>query len=341
MRTRSIVAFAALMLSVPALSGAADYTLKLGHANDPDPENSIFHAFALKVEELVEKYSDDAIDVEIYPAGQLGSEQEQIQGTQLGVQEAALVSMNNLNALAPNLGFFTLPYLFTSVEQGRCMIDTAWSEINDFSIDNADVRMLSITDAGFRVLTNSVRPVESLEDLQGLKIRVPQNPIMIAAFESWGSSPTPMAWSEVYSALQQGVVDGQENPVNVLLAVKFHEVQDYVTDIDYVLQTGALVLSEQFYQQLPGDLQDAVTKAGQEAMEWERSYVEEIMEEDKRRLEQDHGIVFSGRPDDFDEWVERARTIWPDQYEYIGNGDAQRGEAIVNEMVGFAEACTN
>ena len=339
MRIKPIQTLVALLLAAPALSGAADYTLKLGHANDPDPDNSIFHAFALKFEELVEAHSNNAIDVEIYPAGQLGSEQEQIQGTQLGVQEAALVSMNNLNALAPNLGFFTLPYLFTSVNQGRCMIDTAWDTINGYSISNADVRMLSITDAGFRVLTNSARPVESLDDLQGLKIRVPNNPILIAAFESWGVSPTPMAWSEVYSALQQRVVDGQENPVNVLLAVKFHEVQDYVTDIDYVLQTGALVLAEQFYQQLPADLQDAVTRAGLEAMAWERAYVEEIMAEDERRLKQDHGVVFSGRPTDFDQSVERARTIRPDQYAYIGNGDPARGEAIVSEMLGFADGC--
>ena len=328
---------AGLALGVPASSGAAEYTLKLGHANDPDPENSIFHAFALKFEELVEERSGDAIDVVIYPAMQLGGEQEQIRGAQLGTQEAALVSMNNLNALAPSLGFFTLPYMFTSVEEGRYVIDNAWETINEHSLADAGVRVLSITDAGFRVLTNSKQPVESLDDLQGLKIRVPQNPIMIAAFESWGVSPIPMAWSEVYTALQQGVVDGQENPVNVLLAVKFYEVQKYVTDIDYILQTGALVLSDQFYQSLPPELQEAVTEAGKEAMDWEREYVEEVTEKDVRRL-RELGIEFSGRPADFDEWVERARAIWPEQYEFIGNGDAARGQEIVEEIRAVAAA---
>jgi TRAP-type C4-dicarboxylate transport system substrate-binding protein len=147
-----------------------------------------------------------------------------------------------------------------------------------------------------------------------------------------------MAWSEVFTALQQKVVDGQENPVNVLLAVKFHEVQDYVTDIDYILQTGALALSDQFYQSLPAELRTAVDEAGIEAMEWLREYVDEIMASDYERLKNDFGITFSGRPTDFEEWVSRARAIWPDQYEFIGKGDAAAGEAIVEEMRAVADS---
>lgn len=337
--TVSTVAAAALASALmTGAAAAAEVELKLGHANDPDPKNSIFHAFSLKFEELVEKTSDGRIDVVIFPAGQLGSEQEMVRATQVGTQEAALVSMNNLNALAPSLGFFTLPYIFESVEEGRYVIDQAWDRINEWSVRDAGVRVLTITDAGFRVLTNSKRPVTSLEDLQGLKIRVPPNPIMIASFKSWGIDPVPMAWSETFNALQQKVVDGQENPVNVLLAVKFYEVQKYVTDIDYVLQTGALILSDQFYQGLPPELQEAVTKSGKEAMSWLRDYVGEIMESDMKRLKEDHGIVFSGRPADFPDWVERARGIWPDQYAFIGKGDAAAGKAIVEEIRGIADA---
>jgi tripartite ATP-independent transporter DctP family solute receptor len=338
MRKMVTAASALLFLAAAAGASAAEYELKLGHANDPDPENSIFHAFALKVEELVEEHSGGAIDVVIFPAGQLGSEQEMVRATQIGTQEAALVSMNNLNALAPSLGFFTLPYMFESVDEGRYVIDNAFDRITELSVADAGVRVIAITDAGFRVLTNSARPVTSLEDLQGLKIRVPNNPIMIAAFKSWGIDPIPMAWSEVFTALQQKVVDGQENPVNVLLAVKFHEVQDYVTDIDYILQTGALALSDQFYQSLPAELRTAVDEAGIEAMEWLREYVDEIMASDYERLKNDFGITFSGRPTDFEEWVSRARAIWPDQYEFIGKGDAAAGEAIVEEMRAVADS---
>lgn len=325
-------ALLAVGLMTANVVSAAEYEFKLGHANDPDPKNSIFHAFALKVEELIEENSDQRIDVVIFPAGQLGGEQEMVRATQIGTQEGALVSMNNLNALAPSLGFFTLPYIFESVEEGRTIIDAAWEEITQWSVADAGVRVLSVTDAGFRVLTNSAKPVTNLEELQGLKIRVPPNPIMIGAFKSWGINPIPMAWSETFNALQQKVVDGQENPVNVLLAVKFYEVQKYVTDIDYILQTGALVVSDNFYQGLPAELQAALDKSGKEAMAWLREYVDESLSSDVERLKNDHGIIFSGRPTDFDEWVERARDSWSDQYAFIGKGDADAGQAIVERV---------
>lgn len=320
-----------------SVASAADFELKLGHANDPDPKNSIFHAFALKFEELIEANSGGRIDVVIFPAGQLGGEQEMVRATQVGTQESALVSMNNLNALAPSLGFFTLPYIFKDVEEGRKVIDASFDKITEWSVEDAGVRVLAVTDAGFRVLTNSAKPVTSLEDLQGLKIRVPPNPIMIGAFKSWGIDPIPMAWSETFNALQQKVVDGQENPVNVLLAVKFYEVQKYVTDIDYILQTGALVLSDDFYQGLPEDMQAAIDKSGQEVMAWLREYVDANMASDIERLKNDHGIVFSGRPTDYDEWVKRARASWPEQYEFIGKGDAEAGKAIVEEIRAIAD----
>lgn len=338
MRSHLVPVVPAVLAGVLAAAGtasAADYTLKLGHANDPDPKNSIFHAMSLEFERQVEERSDGRIDVVIYPAMQLGGEQEQVRATQLGTQEAALVSMNNLNAFAPSLGFFTLPYMFTSVEQGRRAIDEGWEQINEWAVGDAGVRVLTITDAGFRVLSNSSHPVRSLEDLQDLKIRLPQNPIMISAFESWGVSPIPLAWSETFNALQQKVVDGQENPVNVLLAVKFHEVQKYVTDIDWILQTGALVVSEDFFQGLPEELRTAVAEAGRETMAWERAYVEKVIESDVARLEE-LGIEFAGRPADFEQWVERARATWPAQYAFIGKGDEAAGRAIVETIQGLA-----
>ncbi|MDX6750080.1 TRAP transporter substrate-binding protein (plasmid) [Geminicoccaceae bacterium 1502E] len=334
MRSHLVSAVLVTALAASGSAAAADYTLKLGHANDPDPKNSIFHAMSLEFERLVEERSGGRIDVVIYPAMQLGGEQEQVRATQLGTQEAALVSMNNLNAFAPSLGFFSLPYMFTSVEEGRRAIDRGWEQINEWAVADAGVRVLTITDAGFRVLSNSRHPVRSLEDLQDLKIRLPQNPIMISAFESWGVSPIPMAWSETFNALQQKVVDGQENPVNVLLAVKFYEVQKYVTDIDWILQTGALVVSEDFFQGLPEELQAAVVEAGKETMAWERAYVEKVISSDVARLEE-LGIEFAGRPADFETWVERARATWADQYAFLGKGDAAAGKAIVETIQGL------
>jgi len=232
-------------------AAAAEYEMRLGHANDADAEASLFHAYALQLEDLVEQYTDNRVDVVIFPAMQLGGEQEMVRGTQLGTQEAAIASMSNISVFARPLGFFVMPYVFETIDEARYVIDEQWDQMNEWAVEEAGVRLLSVLDAGFRNLTNSRREVTSLEDLEGLKIRVPNNPIMVDTFESFGIDPVPMAWSEVFNALQQGVIDGQENPYDVLLSVKFHEVQDYVTDSQHFFQAAGVIFSDQWFQTLP------------------------------------------------------------------------------------------
>jgi tripartite ATP-independent transporter DctP family solute receptor len=319
-----------MVFSLSFKAWTAAYTLKLGHANDPDPENSIFHAVCLDFQKRVHEYSKGEIEVQIYPAGQLGGEQESVRSCQIGSQEASLISMSNLNVFAKSLGFYTLPYMFGSIGEARYVVDTMWDQVNKWSVAEAGVRILTVTDAGFRVLSNAKKPVTKLDDLKGLKIRVPNNPIMLSAFKSFGVDPIPMGWP-IFTQLQQKVIDGQENPVNVLLAVKFYEVQKYVTDIDWIFQGGALILSESFFKSLPQELKDAVVKAGKETMMWERNYVEEVTAKDIARLKE-LGIVFSGPPTDKEEWMKRARGTWDANYEGIGNGDAAKGKAIVEQV---------
>jgi len=318
-------------------AAAAEYEMRLGHANDADAEASLFHAYALQLEDLVEQYTDNRVDVVIFPAMQLGGEQEMVRGTQLGTQEAAIASMSNISVFARPLGFFVMPYVFETIDEARYVIDEQWDQMNEWAVEEAGVRLLSVLDAGFRNLTNSRREVTSLEDLEGLKIRVPNNPIMVDTFESFGIDPVPMAWSEVFNALQQGVIDGQENPYDVLLSVKFHEVQDYVTDSQHFFQAAGVIISDQWFQTLPEDLQDAVLRAGQDAMWWYRGYYEPDVRAKVRLLKNEHGIVFSGKPEDFEEWAERGRSIWPDQYDFVGDGDAERGEAIMNTVLESVE----
>lgn len=318
---------------------AAEFELKLGHTNDADKEASLFHAYALEFEKLVEQYSDGRIDVVIFPAFQLGDEQEMVRGTQLGTQEAAIVSFSNVSVFAKPLGFFVMPFVFTSIDEARCVIDEVFPQINEWATTDAGIRVLSVLDAGFRNLTNSRREVTSLEDLQGLKIRVPNNPVMVATFQSFGIDPVPMAWGEVFNALQQQVIDGQENPYDVLLSVKFHEVQDYVTDSQHFFQAAGVVVSEEWFQGLPTELQEAVTSAGNDAMFWFRGYYEPDVRAKVDLLETEHGITFSGKPSDYDDWVSRGRSIWPDQFEFLGDGDAAAGEAVMQVVQDATSTC--
>lgn len=328
----------ALGFSVSMSDGsAAEFELKLGHANDADAEASLFHAYSLQLEKLVEQYSDNRIDVVIFPAFQLGSEQEMVRGTQIATQEAAMASFSNISVFAKPLGFFVMPYVFESIDEARYVIDQQFDQLNEWAINDAGLRIISVLDAGFRNLTNSRREVTSLEDLRGLKIRVPGNPIMVATFESFGIDPVPMAWGEVFNALQQGVIDGQENPYDVLLSVKFHEVQDYVTDTQHFFQAAGVVISEEWFQSLPEDLQEVVMDAGHDAMWWYRGYYEPDVRHKVELLETEYGVTFSGKPEDYEEWAAAGRSIWPDQYEFLGDGDTKRGKQVMDIILSTTE----
>jgi tripartite ATP-independent transporter DctP family solute receptor len=303
------------------------FTIKLGHSNQPTMD-SIFHQVSLKLKELVEKDSQGRIKVEIYPASQLGSEEQQVQSTQLGTQQVVVVGMNNLNPSIPQLGYFTLPYIFESTKEGRKVIDAMWDQNNKWAVEGAGLRFLAVMDAGFRELTNSKKPVKNLKDLQDLRVRVPQNPIQVGVYKAWGVNPIVVSWSETFNALQQKVVDAQDNPWTVFVSEKFYEIQKYVTEISYIFQTSAIVISEPFFQKLPQDLQAVVVKAGKETMAFERNLSDTGIEKDKAFLKE-KGMILLGPPEDKKDWVEKGRSIWPQFHEMIGKGDKQRGIEIL------------
>ena len=185
---------------------------------------------------------------------------------------------------------------------------------------DAGVRIVGWAYSGFRVLTNSKRPVKTLADLQGLIIRVPKNEIMIATYQAWGVNPTPMAWSETFTALQQGVVDGQDNPYITIHAMKFYEVQKYITNIRYIFSLEPLIVSEAVFQKQTADVQKAILEAGEEATRHSEAY---SSTEDKIKKElAAKGMEITDPADDEKEWIEKATTaVWPKFYDSIGGKD--------------------
>ncbi len=338
-RTGIILLTAALIFSIAAgnvfaggdqeaSSGAADsgkvYTLKLAHGvTTSDP----LQPAAEKFKELVESYTEGRVKVELYPNGQLGDEQEIVQSLRSGAIEAGIVYTGNAQSLAPSIGVVMLPYLFKNSEEAWYALDAVVPGMNERIIKEAGIRNLGFFEKGFRVLTNSKKPVETIDDLKGLKIRVSPSELPIKTFKSWGIDPVPMAWGEVFTALQQGVIDGQENPYTTIPAVKFEEVQKYVTEIHYMLWTGPLLISEKFYSKLPADLQEQVAKAGQDAVTWERAFAAGLKDEAIKKCI-DAGMILSGAPNDEEVWQKNAQSIWPDFYDGVG------GKAWVDEALG-------
>ncbi len=322
-------AVALILACSAAPSRAATVTIRLGHAVEPGENYT--HLTAVWFKERVEKYTNGQVKVEIYPAGQLGDEPELVRSIQMGTVQAAFPAVNNFNVFAQSIGYYTLPYIFESPQEFRKITDAMWEQNNAWSVKEAGCRILSVCEINFRQLSNSKRPVTKLDDLKGLRIRFPQNKIMIEAFASFGVTPVAMAWGETFNALQQGVLDGQEVSYNVFRAMKFFEVQKYLTEIGYISHSGILIIGEKFLQGLSQELQAAILKAGKEAMQEERKFSDRMFQDDIQFLKS-KGMQVFGPPTDKPEWVKRAKAIWPKVYSVIGAGNAEAGKAIVEKI---------
>ncbi|MGD8969830.1 MAG: TRAP transporter substrate-binding protein [Desulfobacterales bacterium] len=268
---------------------------------------------------LVEAYTGGEITFALFPNGQLGSEQETVQNCRLGTLDFSVAAINNITPFSPTVGLFTLPYLILSVDEAVTLTQgPVGEELVQNTIKSAGVRILGWSYSGFRRLSNSKRPVMEPADLKGLTIRVPKNAIMIDSYKSWGVSPTPMAWDEVFTALQQKVLDGQDTPLITQYVMKFYEVQKYITKIRYVFLLEPLVISEMLFQRQSPEVQQVLLRAGKEAQEYCRQFL--ILFEDSIENElKGKGMTFLDPGNNEKVWIEKATTtVWPKFYKSIG-----------------------
>ncbi|MBQ8664245.1 MAG: TRAP transporter substrate-binding protein [Mailhella sp.] len=286
-----------------------------------------------KFVELAQKYSNNAFDFQLFPSMQLGNEQESVRGLLLGTINMTNVATNNFSPFAPSCGWVNMPYMFESLDDFRSLVDAMWDQHTEWAIKEGGARPLSILEVGYRQLTTGAKyPVRKLADAKGVKIRVPQNPLMVSTFQALGLEPAAVPFSETFNALQQGVVDGQEGCLNNVISMKFYEAQKYATLINWSIHSCNWLASEQWFQSLPANLQDALKRAGIEAMHYQRSKVAGILAADDKILES-HGMVLLGEVEDMPEWFRLGRTAWPKCYEVIGAGNAEKGKAIVDMVM--------
>ena len=187
----------ALLLVSPASAAEKKIVMRYSHSSSAMVKEP-HHAAALDFKNYVEKATNGKVDVQIYPGSQLGGEERSFQDIQQGVIQIASLAVNNVTVFSPSMGVFDLPYMFTNYEDCYKLIDQNWDEINKRMIAESGNMAVGWLVQGFRVLSNSKRPINTIEDLKGLKIRVPNNPIMIATFRAWGGEPAPMAWDETF-----------------------------------------------------------------------------------------------------------------------------------------------
>lgn len=276
------------LLAVPAEGAAADRVVKISVST---PEGHPYNIGMQELERVAEAESDGALDVQIFPSAQLGGEVESVKNVQLGTMEAALASTSNISNFYDRFQVFSVPYLFNSTE---CAFHVLDGEIGDQMAqelrENADLRLLGWVTFGARHLFNTKRRVTSVEDLEGLKIRAPDK-LLEKTWATLGANPTPLPFPEVFNALQQGVIDGDANPLTSFVGFKWYEVVPYVSKTNTAIGIGAVVTNESYFQSLPEEQQQALLAGGEAGMvrNWE---VERQKAQEAEAFLKDEGIVF-------------------------------------------------
>ena len=237
---------------------AADFTFTFAHVLTEDTPNA---RAAVVFKEEVEKNSNGRIEINIRPAAQLGGDVEIIEQTQMGLVHIAIPPTGNLANFNEQMYLFDLPFLLNDNAAMMRVLDGEVGTELLGTLDANNLHGIAMWGAGFRHMTNNIRPINGPADLAGIKMRTLQAPTILSTYRAYGANPTAMAYVEVYNGLQQGVIEGQENPLANIASMKFYEVQKYMTLTGHAYHTYAAVMNKQAWESLPEDLQTVIADA--------------------------------------------------------------------------------
>lgn len=246
-------------------ASAAQFQIRLGHADPPDVYTSRKAASSSVFKQMVETESGGAIEVNLFPAGQLGGEAALAEATKQGTVQVAMLS-GPFSNFCKEVQVLDIPYLFSSYNVAWKVLDGPFGkDLAQECLKKAGMRILTYGQVGFRNFTNSLRPIKVVADLKGMKVRVMESPVYMSLIRALGGAPVPVPWTETYTALQQKVVDGQENPVSSIRFAKLYEVQKYLTLDGHTYGVSFMLMNEKFFQGLPKEYQTIVKNAAMTA----------------------------------------------------------------------------
>lgn len=260
------------------------YVIKVGYGTNPGHPIDLG---SIRFEEEVEAKAKELgydVDVQLFPSAQLGSEKEMIEQLQMGTLDMCPTTTGPLGLFNSQYLVFDLPYLFLNYDQADAVLDGEIGTEMLSALEDQNIVGLAWWENGFRELTNNKKPITKPEDLNGLKLQTMENDVHIDFFSAMGASPTPLGFGEIYTSLQSGVIDGQENPLSIIAVNKFYDVQPYTTISDHVYSPVPVLYSKSLYEKLPADLQELVKTTAFEVRTYERQsgrdaeqeYIDEI-----------------------------------------------------------------
>lgn len=254
-----------ILLFLSTTAGATTHTIKFGLSNAIDtPESDIEATWALTFKQLVEEKTNGDIIVDLYPNKQLGSASEMLNGVASGIIEMSVTNSNSFASLYPNSMVLSCPGVFSSEKEIDDVLETSWAK--DFFADMADATnclVLSARSNGMRCFTTSNKKLTTVDTAKGVTWRVMESPLMVVMVESLGANAVPMAGSEMYTAMQNGTVDGQENPIAAILNDRTYEVQKYMVVDNHTASIVCFVINQEFFNSLSDEYKAILTEASE------------------------------------------------------------------------------
>ena len=324
---------AALSLTACASGGNGDsgagkaegesYSIKFGHViSAGDTQNQAYEYFA----ELVNERSDGRITVEVYPDSQLGGEREMVEAVQAGNLEMTAPSIGVLANFDESLQVFDFPFIFEDAASAYEVLDSDLGTELLSGVEGSGLKALGWGENGFRNLAMTGDTVLLPEDMKGKKLRTMQVPMHIAYWESIGAAPTPMAFPEVFTALQQGVVDGVENPFELLYSAKFTEVADNLTELRWIYDPEVILIGKSFLEGLPAEDQEIIQTAADDMIVKLRELKAGISDEIRGEIEAAGGTVADISADQRQQWIEAAVPFYEENASKV---DTEKLKAIL------------
>ena len=260
MKLTQLIASAAVaaLLAGPAM--AAELVLKFGHVGKP---GSLFETTIEEFAKRANARLGDKAEIQVFGSSQLGKDKELLQKLKLNQITFSLPS-SVMSSVADEFGIFEMPYIIKDRAHMNLVQDALFESTMQPAAKANGYRILALWENGFRNITNNTRPINVPSDLQGIKLRTPKGSWRVKMFQSYGANPTPMSFSEVFTALQTGVIDGQENPYAQISSGKFGEVQKYLSVTGHVYTPAYVLVSDKHFAKLPQDVQDILTSTARE-----------------------------------------------------------------------------
>ncbi|MDN3522149.1 TRAP transporter substrate-binding protein [Halomonas ramblicola] len=321
---KKLIGFSTLSLAIAASHAQAD---KIVFAIGGTP-NSLQGQTAQEFSDRLQERLGDAHQVEYYHSGQLGDERQLIQKLRAGTVDLAAIS-SIMSSVSPEFALFDMPFLVKDRDHLKRLDQEIIMQDLAQKADEKGLNLISTWENGFRHITNNEHAIETPEDLEGLKLRTPQSEWRTLMFETWGANPTPMAFSEVFVALQTGVVDGQENPLSNINGAKFQEVQDYLSLSNHVYSPIWLTAGKGGWGKLPEDVRTAITEVAAETQDWALAKGAEL---DDSLLEAMRGEGMEVNRVDRDAFVEASNPVYAEFAEQV-----EGGQELVDRAMALAE----